>query len=117
MLTDSELAAMREAIQSLFPDTCNICTVTTSPDGEGGWTESRGTSGTAIPCRLDAVQGYLQVTGGAIQPYLSYRLSLPYDASVDYGNIIEHSEIDYAIKSINLNQSWNAVIRIELEKI
>ncbi len=115
-LTASELATMRDTIELLMPDTCNVCTITNVPDGEGGSTQTRGTSGTAIPCRLDVVQGREQVTGGAIQPYISYMLSLPYDTTVAEENIIEHSGVDYFVKSINLSQSWIAVRRVELER-
>jgi hypothetical protein len=57
------------------------------------------------------------VTGGAIQPYVTYKLSLPYDTTVAASNIIEHSSVDYAVKSINLGQSWKAVVRVELERM
>lgn len=111
------LAAMRSAIAELLPDTCNICSVTNTPDSEGGVTKTRGTAGTSIACRLDVIQGREQLTGGAIQPYTSYMLSLPYDTTVAPAQIIEHSNVDYAVKSINRNQSWKAVVRVELERM
>ena len=113
----SMLAAMRSAINTLLPDTCNVCTITNSPDGEGGVTQARGTSGTSIACRLDVVQGREQLSGGAIQPYTRHMLSLPYDTTVAASNIIEHNSVDYAVKSVNLGQSWKAVVRVELEKM
>ncbi len=116
-LTATELSQMRDTIELLLPDVANICTITNVPDGEGGSTQTRGTSGTAIPCRLDVVQGREQVTGGAIQPYISYMLSLPYDTTVAEENIIEHGGIDYHVKSVNQNQSWVAVRRVELEVV
>ena len=116
-LTSAELTAMRDAIEQLLPDTCNVCTITNTPDGEGGWTQTRGTSGTSIACRLDVVQGREQLAGGAIQPYISYVLSLPYDTTVNQTDIIEHNSISYAVKSVNLQQSWIAVRRLELEKM
>lgn len=110
-------AAMRDAISTLLPDTANICSITNTPDGEGGVTQTRGTTGTAIACRLDVIQGREQLSGGAIQPYTSYMLSLPYDATVAPANIIEHSSVDYAVKSVNRGQSWKAVVRVELERM
>ena len=111
------LSAMRTAINSLLPDVCNICSITHTPDGQGGWTDPRGTIGTAIACRLDVIQGREQVTGGAVQPYTSYTLSLPYDTVVLPTYIIEHNSVDYAVKPSNVNQSWIAVKRVELEKL
>jgi hypothetical protein len=112
------LAEMRRTIANdLLPDTCNICSITTTPDGEGGVTTSRGTVGTAIACRLDVISGREQVTGGAIEPYIAYKLSLPYDATVGLTNIIEHNSVDYQVKAVNLSQSWKAVVRVDLERM
>ena len=116
-LTVTELSQMRSSIALLLPDVCNICTVTNTPDGEGGSTQSRATAGTSIACRLDVIQGREQVTGGAIEPYIAYKLSLPYDTTVGLTNIIEHSGVDYQVKSVNLSQSWKAVVRVDLERV
>lgn len=115
MLTNADLAFMRNTIGQLLPDTCSIVTITNVPDGEGGSTESRSTA-SGIPCRLDVVQGREQVTGGAVQPYISYMLSLPYDTTIGLTNIITHNSVDYFVKSVNLGQSWIAVRRVELER-
>ena len=67
-ITSDMLATMRDIITSnLLPDTCNVVSITNTPDGEGGVTQTRGTIGTAIACRLDVLQGREQVTGGAVQ--------------------------------------------------
>jgi hypothetical protein len=116
-LTSAELSIMRDSIELLLPDTCNVCTITNTPDGEGGSTQSRATAGTSIPCRLDVVQGREQVTGGAVQPYIAYKMSLPYDTTVGLTNIIEHNSVDYYVKSVNLSQSWKAVVRVDLERV
>ena len=110
------LAAMRAAISELLPDTCQIITLTNSPDSEGGGTQSRATA-SAISCRLDVTQAREQVTGGAIQPYIAYKLSVPYDASITAGNEILHSGINYAVTGVNLGQSWKAVVRVDLERL
>lgn len=111
------LLAMRAAISELLPDTCNILTPTNTADSEGGVTTSWGTSGTSIICRLDAKQGREILIGGAIQAYTTYIMSLPYDTTIAQTNRIEHGGATYAVKSINLNQSWKAVFRIELERL
>jgi hypothetical protein len=119
ILTAGELAAMRDDIELLMPDLCQIITITNTADGEGGVTTSRATA-TAINCRLDSTQGITageQRTGGAIQAYQSYMMSLPYDAVVVPENEILHSGVNYAVKSINRGQSWKAVVRVELERI
>lgn len=110
------LAAMREAISTLLPDTCNVITLTRAADGMGGHTDTRATA-TAINCRLDVVTGREQIAGGGLQPFTSYMLSLPYDAAVVTTNEILHNGTNYAVKSVNQSQSWKAVVRVELEKL
>lgn len=110
------LLAMRAAISELLPDSCNILTPTNTPDSEGGVTTAWGTS-SAVACRLDAKQGREMLTGGAIQPYTTYILSLPYDTTIAQTSRVLHGGVTYAVKSINLNQSWIAVRRVELERI
>ena len=113
----SMLAAMRAAILDLMPDTCNVVSLTHTSDGQGGWTDTRATVGTSIVCRLDALQGKEVQTGGAVQPYMTYMLSLPYDTAVLPAYVIEHGGANYAVKTVNRGQSWSAVVRVELERI
>lgn len=114
-LTSAELTGMRDAIEQLFPQTCNIITVTLTPDGMGGNTESLGT--TTASCRLDVESGMEQVVGGALQPYTRSMLSLPYDTTIDEANRIEIGSNTYAVKSVNTDQGWIAVRRCELEAV
>lgn len=114
------LSAMRDAIESLLPDTCNTLSPTHSADGQGGVTTTWGTVGTALACRLDVIQsrgvlaGGEQNTGGAIQAYASYMLSVPYDTALEESYRVEHNGNLYAVKTVNNNQSWKAVVRAEL---
>lgn len=110
------LAAMRLAIAELLPDTAQVITITNTPDGYGGQTETRGTS-SAIAFRLDVTSGREQVSGGAVTPFQSLKGSLPYDTTITEGNQILHNGIYYAVTAVNNNQSWNAVKRVDLERI
>ena len=110
------LAAMRAAIATLLPDTAQVITITRTPDGMGGQSETRATA-SAIPFRLDMESGSEMTAGGALQPYTQYRGSLPYDATITTANQLLHSGITYAVTSVNTSQSWKAVTRVTLEKI
>ena len=110
------LASMREAISQLLPDTCQVITVTNTPDGQGGQTQTFGTA-SAVAFRLDMTSGREQVTGAALQPFTAYKGSLPYDTTVASGNLILHNSVRYAVTSVNNNQSWIAVRRVDLELI
>lgn len=115
-LSTDELSGMRAAINQLLPDACYVLTATNVSDGAGGVTVSWGTTGTTT-CRLDVVSGMEQLTGGAIQPYTKYMVSLPYDTTLTQSNRIKVGTNTYSVKSINLGQSWSAVARVEVEKI
>lgn len=116
MLDASTLAIMRESIEDLLPDTAQIITITRTPDGQGGWTDTRGTA-SALAFRLDVISGREQVTGGAVQPYTSLKGSFPYDTAITTENEVLHEGITYAVKSVNIEQSWIAVRRVDLERI
>jgi head-tail adaptor len=115
MLDASMLAAMRDAIEELLPDTCTILSVTRTPDSKGGWTEAWGTASSSVACRLDMKSGVEQLQGGGVEPYKSYALSLPYDTTITTEYRVVHSGTTYNVKTVNTNQSWIAVRRVELE--
>ncbi len=116
-LSATELAGMRAAINELLPDTCNILSLTSVSDGMGGQTKTWGTATAGVACRLDVTSGREMVSGGALQPFTAYKLSLPYDTTITQGNRVEVSSVTYAVTSVNVNQSWIAVKRCDLEKV
>ena len=115
------LSAMRSAIAELLPDTCTILTVTRTPDGMGGNSETWGTTSSGVSCRVDMEQGMMAgreiLTADSLVPYTKYILSIPYDTTITTDNRIEHSGETYAVTSVNTEQSWMAVKRCMLETI
>ena len=116
-LSSAELTGMRDAIEQLLPQTCNILSATFTPNGQGGGTTTWGTVSASVACRLDVISGMEQVTGGALQPYTRSVLSMPYDTTVDETYRIELGSNTYAVKSVNTDQGWIAVRRCELELV
>lgn len=117
MVDSTMLAAMRSAISELLPDTCFILSLTATPDGAGGQSESWGTVTTAS-CRLDVKETRDILSGGAIQSFIKTVLSVPYDTSITEANRITHGGIMYAVVAPpNSDQSWIAVKRVELERV
>ena len=115
-LSSADLAAMRDDIGELLPDSCCILTVTRTPDGQGGSSESWAAGGD-IDCRLDMIQGSEPLSGGALQPFTRYILSLPWNTTVTNANRVLHSGVTYSIQSVNNNQSWIGVRRCMLEVV
>ena len=92
-----------------------MITVTYTPDGMGGQTETRGTAA-AVAFRLDVISGTEQVEGGGLQPFTRHKGSLPYDTTITTLNLLLHNGITYAVTGVNTGQSWKAVVRVDLEK-
>ena len=111
------LAAMRDAIAELLPDTAMILSVTNTPDGMGGQTQTWGTATASVAFRLDMQTGSEMVSGGALEPFTKYKGSLPYDTTVNATDRIVHNGNTYAVTGINNDQSWIAVRRVDLEKV
>ena len=116
-LTAAELAQMRSDIEELFPDTCNVLSLTTTDDGQGSHTEAWGTATAAAACRLDIKSGRETLASGAIQTYSRTMLSIAQSVTISTANQIEHGSLTYNVKSVNQDASWLAVKRAELEVI
>ena len=124
MLSASDIEYMRGAVEQLFPDTCNILSLTQVADGQGGFTETWGTAGTSIPCRIDSAAskgGFIgmsdAVSGGAIQESTKWMVSLPHDTTVTTDDRIEANGYTYNITAADLGKSWNAEVRLVVERI
>lgn len=120
MLTTQELLHMRDSTELLMPDTCNILSVTNTPDGQGGVTQTWGTVSSSIACRLDILSRQntnIQIDGAALREYQETILSVPFDTTVENNNRVEHGGLTYNVTSTNTDQSWIAVKRVYLERI
>jgi head-tail adaptor len=116
MLTASELAQIRADVALLLPDTCALLTATTSSGGMGGWSETWGTALASVACRLDPVRGSEQQAGGAVQPFYSYVLTLPYNTAINANYRVLHGGQTYNVKSVDADKSWQASVRVYLER-
>lgn len=116
-LTARELAQMREDIEDLMPDVCDILSVAYTSDGEGGMAEAWGTALASVACRLDYRSGSEKMVGGAIQSYSKAVLSLPYATVISTNNRVKIDAYVWSVLSVNDKQSWDAVRRAELERV
>jgi len=116
-LTVKELAQMREDIEDLMPDTCNILSVAYTSDGEGGMAETWGTATANVACRIDYRSGSEKMTGGAIQSYSKAVISLPYTTAITTKHRVKLDAYIWSVKSVNEGQSWDVVRRAELERV
>lgn len=119
MLSSDELSSIRADIALMLPDTCNLLSASQSPDSYGGVTETWGTvtGGTAVPCRLDYKSGTRMLTGGAIQSYTGWMLTLPYSTTITTGYRVQHGGYTYTVKVVEDDKSWKASTRAQVERI
>lgn len=122
MLTAKELASIRADVNELLPDTGYIIGITKTADGQGGYTESTAVvaNGT-VSCRLDAkiintLRSGESVAGAAIQPFHQFILTLPYNAPITVENQFLKGDELYNVISVDSDKSWNASIRIIVER-
>lgn len=117
MITENMLADMRASINELMPDTCDILSLTATADGQGGVSQTWAASSTNVKCRLDVISKREATTGGAVQQFTGYVLSLPYDTTINDTDRVEIDDITYAVTGLNDGQSWKAVKRVMLEAV
>jgi head-tail adaptor len=116
-ISTQQLAFMRDQVLDTLPDTGTVLSLTNTSDGQGGYTQSwAGT--TAYDCRIDFVNGREQQAGGGYAPYVTTKLTLPYNAVITTAN--RFSALGNTYNVINVfasDRSWNVTVRCELEKV
>jgi hypothetical protein len=121
LLTNDDLAYMRDTIWEMFPDTCNILSEALSPDGQGGQTSTWGTVASDVSCRFDeasqASVNQLIPAGAALREVHRYVLSLPHDQTIAAHDRVEIDSSTYHVVSVNAGVSWQAVTRALLELV
>ena len=117
MLTDAELSVIRADVARMLPDTGYVLSLSSVSDGQGGYTDSWGTSGT-VTYRLDARQGHESVAGAAVQPYHEYTLTLPYTTTLTtLHRFKDASGNTYAVMSVDNGKSWPVSKRAIVERV
>jgi len=117
MLSASELVQIRSDIAGLLPDTCNIISVTNTPDGFGGSTEGTSIIGTAIKCRIDFPNpGKESVSGESLRPFKTGMVTMAYDQAITTENRLVINTNTYNIVGVNIDQSWIGCKRVAVER-
>jgi hypothetical protein len=119
MLSNADLAAMRDAIEDLLPDTANILSATQASDGQGGWSTTWGTATAGVKCRLDMSrkEAFEQLAGGAVHPFSQWVLTLPNATVITEQNRVEVNSQTFNVVSVDTGKSWAASVRVTLEKV
>lgn len=116
MLSNTELTQMRADVADLMPDTCNILSLTTVPDGQGGQTETWGTATAGVACRIDAYRGKEMVSSDSLKPFNTYVVTVPYDTTITPANRVEKGSDTYNVTAVDTEKSWPVVRRVYVER-
>lgn len=118
-INSNDLSYMRACINELLPDSCNLLTVTQTPDGQGGFTDAWGTAvgGTAVSCRIDYTEGDETVFGNALNPYTGWIVTLSHDTTITPQYRVEISSTQYNVTEVDDGKSWQASVRVAVEKV
>ena len=112
----NELTRIQDDIDALLPDTATVLSVSYTPDGYGGLTENWGTV-TTTACRIDPLSGNEAVSGGAVQPYHAFQLTLPHSVTLTTDERVKIGAVTYSVKSVDNGKSWAGSVRAVLEAI
>lgn len=117
MLSDGDLTYMRNSIDELLPDICNILTATYASDGQGGYTPTWGTASAGVKCRLDPgrKESNERLQGGAVLlPYSYWILTLEHGALLTTEQRVEIGSDTYEVRAVDAGKSWSGSIRATL---
>lgn len=114
MLTDAELAAMRDVDASAMPYTGYVMRYVGTADGMGGYRETWGTVGTVV-CdlwQLNLRQNEI-VSGGQIVARAGWRIDVPFDADVTARDRMTIEGRTFEIVRVNNDAAWRTHLRLE----
>lgn len=122
MLSERELARLRADLADLLPDTCDVLRPTTGTDGTawGGWSQTWGTVGTAVSCRIDPAKLRNVGKGRAAGREASrnyYQLSLEWNQSIEAGDRVTFGSETYEVVLLNEDHALRGVRRAVLANI
>jgi hypothetical protein len=121
-LTVGELAAIRDDIADLMPDTCTIEKLATVNDAIGAAARSFSNRATGVSCRLDPIDS-VTLTGNEIvsskKNYIitegMFMLTLPHDTTIEETDRVVHNSVTYEVVHVDDDKSWQASVRCVLK--
>lgn len=118
VLSSGDLQCMREAVEGLLPDTCDVYEmVQTNVQGRASNTPTLRTSG--VKCRLDVMSlrdaARMVAEREASKTY--YRLTMAYGTNVDPHDRVRINGTDYEILQLFAEQSWATAVRAVVGRV
>lgn len=121
MLSERELALMRDDGAKSLPDTCDILEPTESSDLAGSYARSWAVSASAVPCRLSPTslggRDAEAVHSGRLTAVTDWTLTLAWDVPVSSVARVVCNGRTFEVSSDDEDRSWHLLNRIRLAEV
>ena len=116
MLSASDLASARAALEESLPDLAVIKNPSWTSDGRGGGTTTFTAAGT-VACRITPLTGDDRVEGERLAADSESLVTVPFDATVDSDSVLEIESRLFSVTNLREPRSWAVSQRIEVKEI
>ena len=118
MIPTRTLELTKQQFAKILPDTCNILSATNTPNDQGGFTQTWGTTTAGVKCRVDPAGGQEQIVADSLRPFSSWILTVKADTTITEQNRVEFDGNTYNVTGIiNDGSSWHIVTKVKMEKV
>lgn len=121
LLSDAQLAAMRDDVARLLPGTAILQNKTVASDGAGGGSVTwAAVTGGTVACRLDPLrrQGAGEETYGLRESAANlYQLTLPYDAPLLMDYRVLYNGVPYEVRTVDEQKDWGVSVRAVVVRV
>lgn len=116
MLTESELASMRETLTDSLAGTAVIYNSAFVSDGGGGGTTTWTAAGT-VDCRVAPIGGTEEQQGDRLQPETEVIFTVPQGIAITADAQIRYDGGTYSVIALRAPRTWELSRRVEAKEI
>ena len=116
MLSDAQLAAMRDTAAQALPGTAVIQSSAWVSDGAGAGTTTFTASGT-VACRVAPIDAVEKVEGARLDPDSEVLFTFEWDAGVDAANQLIYQGGTFTVTGLRAPRSWPITQLVEAKEI
>jgi len=116
LLSDAQLAAMRDTAARALPGTAVIRTSTWVSDGGGAGTTTFTAAGT-VACRVAPIDAVEKIEGSRIDPDSEVLFTFEWDAGVDVNAQVVHGGGTFTVTGLRAPRSWPVTQLVEAKEI
>lgn len=116
MLTEEELASMRQTMNDSLAGTATVEVSSFVSDGGGGGTTTFAAQGT-FDCRVTPASGYEDRFGDRLQPETEVVFTLPQDTTINNNAQIRHGSLLFEVVYVRAPRTFEIGKRVEAREV